>query len=72
MSQAARLRTLGALSLLLFWLPLWAPLIQAATLAFTLRAAWRGSSDRLSIVAGAGGAALGFSLFLATQYVWIV
>jgi hypothetical protein len=66
------LRLLGLLSLALFWLPLWAPLIQALTLLATLRAAWRGESDWLSVLSGAAGATLGFLLFLGTQYLWVI
>jgi hypothetical protein len=65
-------RLLGALSLLLFFVPLVAPLVQAVTLAWVLAAAWRGSIDRVSVLLGAAGAALGFLLFLATEFVWIV
>jgi len=63
---------LGALSLLLFWLPLLAPLLQAGTLALALWRAWRGSADRLGVILAAAGAGLGFCLFLALQYVWLV
>jgi len=66
------LRLFGALSLVLFWLPLWAPLLQVGTLAHALWCAWRGSADRLSVVVAAAGASLGFCLFLALQYIWIV
>lgn len=65
-------RALGVLSLLLFFVPLVAPLVQGATLAYVLFAAWRGSLDRVSVVVGAAGAAVGFLLFLATEYVWVV
>ncbi len=67
-----RLRVLGALSAALFFVPLVAPFLQVLTAADTLGAAWRGEADRLSVVAGAGGAALGFVLYLLTEYVWII
>ncbi len=63
---------LGAASLGLFFVPLLTPLLQAATLIYVLRAAWRGEIDRIGVIAGAGGAGLGFLLFLALQLVWIV
>ena len=66
------LRLLGGLSLLLFWLPLLAPLLQIGTLAQALWCAWRGMGDRLSVTLAAAGATLGFCLFLALQYVWLV
>ena len=65
-------RILGVLSLLVFFIPLIAPLVQAATLVYVLSAAWRGSLDRTSVIIGAAGAALGFVLFLATEVIWIV
>jgi hypothetical protein len=71
-SPRARLRLLGLLSVALFWVPLWAPLIQGLTLAETLRAAWRGSVDWPSVLAGAIGSTLGFLLFLGTQYLWVI
>ncbi|HEU4400531.1 MAG TPA: hypothetical protein VFT43_00365 [Candidatus Polarisedimenticolia bacterium] len=67
-----RLRVLGVLSLALFWVPIWAPLIHLATLVLVLHAAWQGAADRLSVAIGAGGMAAGFALFLALQYLWIV
>ncbi len=67
-----RLLVLGAASLMLFWAPLLAPLIQGWTLldsSLALRrrdASWR-------IAAFALGAALaGLALFLATEYLWVV
>jgi len=67
-----RLRILGAISVVIFFVPLVPPLVQAATLLDALRAAWRGSADRLSVACAAGGAALGFLLFLATEFLWVV
>lgn len=67
-----RLRLLGVLSLALFWMPLVAPLLQLWTIADTLRAAWRGSVDRLSVAIGTAGAVGGFVLFLLATYAWIV
>ncbi|MBI1950826.1 MAG: hypothetical protein HYS34_05610 [Acidobacteria bacterium] len=63
---------LGVLSLGLFFVPLVAPLLQAGTLVFVLRAAWRGALDLPSVLVGTGGAAVGFLLFLALEFVWIV
>jgi hypothetical protein len=63
---------LGALSLGLFFVPLGAPLLQLGTLVFILRAAWCGALDRATVLIGAGGAALGFLLFLALEFVWII
>jgi hypothetical protein len=65
-------RALGVLSVVVFFVPLIAPLVQATTLVYVLSAAWRGSLDRISVIVGAAGAALGFVLFLATGYIWIV
>lgn len=63
---------LGVLSLGLCFVPLVAPLLQAGTLVFVLRAAWRGALDLSSLLVGAGGAALGFLLFLALEFVWVI
>ena len=63
---------LGALSLALFFVPLVAPLLQAGTLVFVLRAAWRGTLDLRSVLIGTVGASVGFLLFLALEFVWIV
>ncbi len=62
----------GVLSLVLFWVPLWAPLIQLATLAFSVRAARRAGSDRLSWRVAAAGAVLGFLLSLVLEYLFVV
>ena len=67
-----RLRILGVLSTALFFVPLVAPFLQAVTLADTLSAACRGETDRVSAAIGAGGAVLGFLLFLLIEYVWII
>ncbi len=63
---------LGVLSLGLFFVPLVAPLLQAVTMLFVLRAAWRGALDLPSVLTGTGGAAVGFLLFLALEFVWII
>ena len=63
---------LGALSLGFFFVPLVAPLLQAGTLIFVLRAAWRGILDLPSVLIGTVGAAVGFLLFLALEFIWIV
>lgn len=67
-----RLRVLGAISVLVFFVPLVAPFVQGLTLWETLHAAWRGQSDQLSVTLGALGAVLGFALFLATEFVWVI
>ena len=72
MSDAVLARALGGISLALFFVPLVAPLVQVATLVYVLVTGWRGSLDRTSMVLAAAGAALGFILFLATEYLWIV
>jgi hypothetical protein len=72
MSDALLARGLGVLSLVLFFVPLIAPLVQAATLVYVFWKAWQGALDRTSVVVGALGAAVGLVLFLATEYVWIV
>jgi hypothetical protein len=72
MNNARWARVLGVLSLALFFVPLIAPFVQVATLVYVFSSAWRGSLDRTSVIVGAAGAALGFVLFLATEYVWIV
>ncbi|HKB08557.1 MAG TPA: hypothetical protein VKF61_09790 [Candidatus Polarisedimenticolia bacterium] len=63
---------LGLLSVVLFFVPLIAPLLQGGTFAYVLYGAWRGKLDRTSVIVGAAGSALGFVLFLATEYIWIV
>ena len=65
-------RALGVLSVIVFFVPLLAPLVQVGTLVYVLTASWHGSLDRTSVIIGAGGSALGFVLYLATEYVWIV
>jgi len=71
-AASRRARVLGFLSILVFFVPLIAPLVQIGTLVFVLTVAWRGLLDRTSVILGSGGAALGFVLFLATEYLWIV
>jgi hypothetical protein len=63
---------LGALSLALFFVPLVGPLLQAGTLIFVLGAAWRGTLDLRSVLVGTVGASVGFLLFLALEFVWLV
>ena len=65
-------RIVGVLSVALFFVPLVAPLLQGATFVYVLYGAWRGTLDRTSVIVGAAGSALGFVLFLATEYIWIV
>ena len=72
MSESLRLRGLGVIALLVFFVPLVAPLIQVGTLAYALGKAWRGSIDRTSVVVAVAGAGAGFLLYLATEYLWIV
>lgn len=72
MTDAAWARLLGVLSVALFFVPLVAPLVQGGTLVFAVYASWRRSLDRTSMVVAALGAAVGFVLFLATEYIWIV
>jgi len=67
-----RLRILGVLAVLLFWVPLLAPFVQAICAVEAARAAWTGRARRASLLIAGIGAALGFALFLATQWVWIV
>ena len=68
----ARTVILGALSLALFFVPLVAPLLQAGTLIYVLGAGWRGTLDRWSVLFATVGAGVGFLLFLALEFVWIV
>jgi hypothetical protein len=63
---------LGVLSVLFFWVPLLAPLIQLAALGQGLRAARWGLADGRSLALGLGGAFLGFGLFLALEYLWVI
>ncbi len=62
----------GVLSLLFFWVPLLAPLIQFAALIQSVRSARRGLLPRWGLVIGVGGAVVGFSLYLAIELLWIV
>lgn len=76
-SQAARAPricalVLGTLSLGLFFVPLVAPLLQAGTLMFVLWEAWRGALDFRIVLFATVAAAVGFLLFLATEFIWIV
>ena len=63
---------LGVLSILFFWVPLVAPLIQLAALVQCLRTARWGLAEPWSLVIGVGGAFVGFGLFLALQYRWVI
>jgi len=65
-------RVLGVVSVVLFFVPLIAPLVQAVTFVYVLFAASRGSPDRISVIVGAGGSAMGFVLFLATECLWVI
>ncbi len=63
---------LGVLSLLFFWIPLLAPLIQLAALVQSARCARRGLAPAWSLAIGFGGAVIGFGLFLAIEHVWLI
>ncbi len=63
---------LGVLSLLLFWVPLLAPLIQLAALVQCLRTARWGLAEPWSLAIGVGGAFVGFGLFLALEFLWVI
>lgn len=67
-----RLRILGAVSVAVFFVPLVAPFVQVLTGWETLHAAWRHRADRLSLALGGLGSLIGFALFLATQFVWVI
>jgi len=67
-----RLLVLGAGSLLLFWAPLLAPLIQGWTLVDASLALRRGADSRLVAAFALGASLAGFALFLATEYLWVV
>lgn len=55
----------GVLSVLVFWIPIVAPLVQALTLIQCFRAARWGVAEAWSLGIGVGGGLLGFALFLA-------
>ncbi len=63
---------LGVLSLLFFWIPLLAPLIQLAALIQSVRCARRRLAPAWSLAIGFGGAVVGLGLFLAVEHVWLV
>lgn len=63
---------LGVLSLVFFWVPLLAPLIQFAALIQSVRSARRGLVPIWSLVIGIGGAVVGFGLHLAIEFLWII
>lgn len=67
-----RLFVLGAGSLVLFWAPLVAPLIQGWTLLDAALALRGGAADRRSAAFALGAAVAGLALFLATEYLWVV
>jgi len=67
-----RLLLLGACSLLLFWAPLLAPLIQGWTLLDAGLALRRGAADRLIAALALSAALAGFTLFLAAEYLWVI
>jgi len=62
----------GILSIVLFWVPLWAPLIQLSTFIAAALAARRAAFDRLSWRLAAAGAVLGFLCSLALEYLFVV
>ncbi len=68
----ASLVVLGVSSVLLFWVPLLAPLIQLATVMQCLRTARWGLAEPWSLAIGIGGALFGFSLFLALEFLWVI
>lgn len=55
----------GVLSVLLFWVPFLAPVIQIVTLVQCIRAARWGVAEAWSLGVGIAGALVGFGLFLA-------
>ncbi len=63
---------LGVLSLLFFWVPLLAPLIQLASLIVSIRSIHLRLAPAWSLAIGIGGAVIGFGLFLAIEFLWIV
>ena len=62
----------GILSVLLFFVPLWAPLIQAATFVAALVAARRGTSPRATWVFGLACSCAGFVFSLVLEYLFVV
>ncbi len=58
----------GVLSVLLFWVPFLAPVIQIVTLVQCIRAARWGVAEARSLAVGVGGALAGFALFLARSH----
>ena len=68
----ASLVVLGVLSVLLFWVPLLAPLIQLAAVVQALRSARWGLAEPWSLVIGLVGAFVGFGLFLTLEYRWVI
>jgi len=59
---------LGVLSVVIFWVPFAAPLIQILTLVQCVRAARWGVAEAWSLALGVGGALVGFALFLGRGY----
>lgn len=66
-----RLLLLGACSLLFFWAPLLAPLIQGWTLLDASLALRRGAAGRLVAALALGASLAGFALFLSAEYLWV-
>jgi hypothetical protein len=69
--RGRRLALLGACSLLLFWAPLLAPLIQGWTFLEAGLALRRGEPRRRIAALALGASLAGFALFLATEYLWV-
>lgn len=67
-----RLRILAILAVLLFWVPLVAPFVQALTAVEAARAAWSGRARRATLLAAGAAAAVGFALHLATEWIWVI
>jgi hypothetical protein len=59
-------------SIVLFWVPLVAPLVQAWTLVESCRALRRPGTSRAIALLGVIGAVAGFALFMASEYLWLV
>jgi hypothetical protein len=66
-----RLFLLGSCSLLFFWAPLLAPLIQAWTFLEAGLALYGGAAGRWVPALALGASLAGFALFLAVEYLWV-
>jgi hypothetical protein len=66
-----QLLALGACSLLLFWAPLLAPLIQGWTFVAAGLALRREAASSLVAALALAASLAGFALFLATEYLWV-